>query len=126
MVEACFVLPVRWLRSGFAGVFWAGFVIMALSSMTKSQAPSAMRRLRFAVVVLVSQLLLIGLALAWAVHMVIIAVHGRVYFVEDNLAILWVEIVVTAAIIIFGIGVFGMQLRRLGERRAGDRGSQRR
>jgi len=79
-----------------------------------------MRRLRFAVIVLSSQLLLIALAAAWSVHMIIIALNGEVYFVEDNPFILGAEVAVTLLISAFGVIVFGMQLRRLGERRGGD------
>jgi hypothetical protein len=44
------------------------------------------------VAVLVSQLLLVALALAWAIHMIIVAANGMVYFVEGNVAVLWLEI----------------------------------
>ncbi len=70
---------------------------------------------------MVSQLMLIALALAWAVHMVLVAANGRVYFVEDNALILWLEIGLTVVICLFGAAVFIMQLRRLGERRSTDR-----
>ena len=88
--------------------------------MNRSTTPAPIRRLRFAIIVLVSQLLLIALALAWAVHMIIIAAKGRVYFVENNPVVLWLEIIVTILIFVFGTAVFAMQLRRLGERRRGD------
>jgi len=73
--------------------------------------------------VLVSQLLLIALALAWAVHMALIAANGSVYFVENNLLVLWLEIALTVSICIFGAAVFVMQLRRLSERRKSDEGT---
>jgi hypothetical protein len=60
------------------------------------------RRVRFAIVVLASQLLLVALAAVALVQMILIATNGRVSLAEDNLA------------------VFGIQLRRLGERRRGD------
>ncbi|MHC4180041.1 MAG: hypothetical protein ACYSWU_21260 [Planctomycetota bacterium] len=82
--------------------------------------PSWRRRLRFAVVVVISQMLLIALALAWLVHMIIIAVKGAVFFVEQNPAILWTEIIATVFIIAFAGWVFAGQLRRLGERRGSD------
>ena len=69
---------------------------------------------------LVSQLLLIALAIAWAVHMALIAANGSVYFVEDNLLVLWLEIALTVGICTFGTAVFIMQLRRLSERRRSD------
>ncbi len=73
--------------------------------------------MRFAIVVLVSQLLLIAMAIAWVVHMVIIAVHDSAYFVETNPIILWGEIAATVLITLFAVGVFAIQLSRLGERR---------
>jgi len=78
------------------------------------------RRLRFALVVLVSQLLLIALAIAWLVHMVIIAVNGSIYFVEKNPLILWGEITAIVLITLFAIRVFALQIVRLGERRRSD------
>ncbi len=53
------------------------------------------RRLRFSVLVLLSQLLLIALAFAWLVHMVTIAICGSAYFVENNPVILWAEILIS-------------------------------
>jgi hypothetical protein len=88
--------------------------------MNKPVRTSPLRRLRFALVVLVSQLLLIALAVAWAIHMIIIAAKGRVLFVENNPFILWLEIIGSLLIIVFGTVVFAMQLRRLGERRRGE------
>ncbi len=75
------------------------------------------RRLKFAVVILVSQLLLIALAIAWVVHMVIIAVNGAAYFVETNPFIMWGEVIATVLITLFAIGVFALQIVRLSERR---------
>ena len=84
-------------------------------------APPLRRRLRFAVVVVISQLLLIALAIAWLIHMIIIAAEGSVHFVERNPLILWIEVAATILIIIFATGVFIVQLQRLGERRQGER-----
>jgi hypothetical protein len=70
--------------------------------------------------VLVSQLLLIAMAIAWVVHMALIAKNGAVYFVEKNPMILWVEISVTALITLFATAVFAIEIYRLGERRKGD------
>jgi ABC-type nickel/cobalt efflux system permease component RcnA len=78
------------------------------------------RRLRFAIVVIVSQLLMIAMAVAWTVHMVIIAANGSVYFEEPNTAVLWLEIAMTVSISIFGAVVLVAQLRRLRERRRSD------
>ena len=82
--------------------------------------PSPIRRMRFTILVLVSQLLLIALALAWAIHMTIIAANGSVHFIENNPVILWVEIIASVLISLFGTGVFAVQLYRLGERRSSD------
>jgi len=86
----------------------------------KNDGSSLRRRLRFAILVVISQLLLIALAIAWLVHMIIIAVNGSIYFVERNPFVLWTEIAMTILIILFASGVFITQLRRLGERRQGD------
>jgi ABC-type nickel/cobalt efflux system permease component RcnA len=78
------------------------------------------RRLRFAVVGVISQLLLIALAIAWLIFMLIIAVNGSVYFVERNLIVRWLEVAAVVLIILFATGVFIAQLKRLGERRRDD------
>ena len=76
--------------------------------------------MRFAVLVVISQLLLIALATAWLIFMIIIAVEGSVHFVERNPFILWIEVAATILIILFAVGVFVAQLKRLGERRRDD------
>ena len=78
------------------------------------------RRVRFAIVVLASQLLLIAMATAWIIHMVLIAKSGHVYFVEENPVVLYVEIAATVVITLFAIVVFVIQYKRLRERRKGD------
>jgi hypothetical protein len=70
--------------------------------------------------VLISQLLLIALAIAWVIHMVLIAKDGAVYFVEGNSTILWAEIGITTLITLFATAVFAIEVYRLGERRKGD------
>lgn len=72
------------------------------------------RRPAFEVLVLASQLLLMALAVAWCVHMVIIASNGRVYFTEPSSSILLGEIIATVLIALFAGVVFFMQFRRLG------------
>jgi len=79
------------------------------------------RRVRFALVILASQVLLIALAVTWIVQMIVIAVNGSVMFIESNRAILISEIVLSVIICLFGIWVFVVQFKRLGERRRGDR-----
>ncbi len=81
------------------------------------------RRLKFTSVVLISQMLLIALAIAWLVHMVVIATYGSVYFIERDSFILWAEISASAIIMIFAIYVLAIQIHRLGERRGTDRDS---
>jgi protein-S-isoprenylcysteine O-methyltransferase Ste14 len=84
------------------------------------------RRVRFAIIVLASQLLLIALAVVMLVQMILIAVHGLVQFVENNQAILIIEIILTTLITFFGIFVSIVQLRRLGENRSSDSRENRR
>jgi len=67
-----------------------------------------------------SQLLLIALGIAWIVHMVLIAKNGKIYFIEENPAILLAEIAGTVLITLFATAVFAIQIYRLGERRRGD------
>jgi ABC-type nickel/cobalt efflux system permease component RcnA len=88
--------------------------------------PPMARRLRLAVIILISQMLLIALAISWLVHMTIIAVDGSVYFIEDNRLILFSEIAASCLITLFGLWVLVLQLQRLGERRATDRVGERR
>ena len=75
------------------------------------------RRLAFGTLILISQMLLIALAIAWIIHMLIIAVNGSVYFEERNPFILWGEIAIIALITLFAIYVIITQIHRLGERR---------
>lgn len=79
------------------------------------------RRLRFSTLVVITQMLLVALAIAWLVHMLTIALAGSVYFIENNPFILWAEIVVSILITLFAIFVLIIQIQRLGERRDTDR-----
>lgn len=79
------------------------------------------RRLRFSTLILISQALLISLAIAWLVHMSIIALCGAIYFIERDPFILWAEISAAVLITLFAIYVLAIQIRRLGERRGTDR-----
>jgi hypothetical protein len=79
------------------------------------------RRLRFSLLILLSQVLLIALAISWLVHMITIAVAGSVYFVENNPLILWTEITVSILITSFAIYILIVQVQKLGERRTNDR-----
>jgi ABC-type nickel/cobalt efflux system permease component RcnA len=82
---------------------------------------SMRRRLRFSTLIVITQMLLIALAVTWLLHMVTIAIYGSVYFVENNPFILWAEITASLLITIFAIFVLALQIRRLGERRRSDR-----
>ncbi len=79
------------------------------------------RRLNFMLLVVVSQMLLIALAVAWLIHMFLIALNGSLYFIENNAFILWAEITSATLITTLAIMVLAMQIRRLGERRLGER-----
>ncbi len=78
------------------------------------------RRVRFAIVILVSQLLLIAMAVSWVIHGVLIAQNGRVSFIETNPWILYGEIAATVLITLFALSVFIIQYRRLKEKRRDD------
>lgn len=79
------------------------------------------RRLRFSLLILLSQMLLIALAISWLVHMITIAISGSAYFVENNPLILWAEITISVFITLFAIYILAVQIQRLGERRGADR-----
>lgn len=66
-------------------------------------------------------MLLIALAIAWLVHMIVIAVYGAVYFIEREPLVLWIEICASLLITLFAIFVLTVQIKRLGERRRNDR-----
>ena len=79
------------------------------------------RRVRFAIIILASQLFLTALAVVMLVQMFFIAINGVVQFSENNQAVLILEIILTTLITLFSISVFVIQLRRLGENRNSDR-----
>jgi hypothetical protein len=74
----------------------------------------------------VSQILLVALAISWLIHMLIIAAEGSVYFIENNPAILWSEIIVSILITLFAAYILILQIRKLGERRSTDERRERR
>jgi uncharacterized membrane protein YagU involved in acid resistance len=78
------------------------------------------RRVKSTAYNIISQALLVALAISWAVHMVIIAVKGSVYFVENNPYILWSEIIGSVLIVVFAVLMLSNQIQRLGERRRSD------
>jgi hypothetical protein len=83
------------------------------------------RRVKSTAYIIISQTLLIALAIAWLIHMVLIAINGSVYFVEDNQYILWAEILGSALIAVFALVMLTTQIQKLGERRKTDRGGYR-
>jgi hypothetical protein len=83
------------------------------------------RRVRFAIMVIASQLLLMALAIVMLIQMLLIAFYGFVQFVEGNQALLIFEIILVILITSFGISVFIVQLRRLRERRNSDQRERR-
>ena len=82
--------------------------------------PSVRRRLRFATFVIISQMLLVALALACLIQVLLILANGSVYLIERNPSILWGEITATVLIILIATCVLVMQIQRLGERRRAD------
>ena len=84
------------------------------------------RRVKSTAYVIISQALLVALAISWVIHMGIIAANGSVYFVENNRFILWAEITGSVLIIIYAIFILVTQIQRLGERRRTDRNEDRR
>jgi uncharacterized membrane protein YbhN (UPF0104 family) len=89
--------------------------------MTMENNLSMRRRLKSTLFVVISQALLIALATSWLIHMVIIAVDGAAYFVENNHFILWAEIIGSVLITVFAIFILVSQIHRLSERRNTDR-----
>ena len=83
--------------------------------------PINTRRLRFTILVLISQVLLIALAIAWLAYMIVVAANGSIYFIETSLLVLWAEISLVAVITLFATAVFSLEIYRLGERRKADR-----
>ena len=57
--------------------------------------------------------LLIAMAIAWCFHMVLIARHGEIYFIESNPVVLYGEIAATVLITLFAVTVFAYQCKRL-------------
>ena len=78
------------------------------------------RRLKFTILVLVSQLLLIVLAIAWGIHLTAMALRGGVLSIETNPWILYGEIIATVFILMFAIVVVVFEFKRIMARRLGD------
>ena len=60
------------------------------------------------------------MAIAWCIHMVLIARHGEIYFIEPNPVVLYGEIAATVLITLFAVTIFTLQFKRLGEKRRHD------
>lgn len=73
-----------------------------------------MNNLRLSISVLVSQILVIGLSVAWFIHAIIVKINHTVYFVEPNFAILYLEIFTTMLIALYGIVFLFLQLKEYG------------
>ncbi len=86
----------------------------------KTSSVVSSRRLRFAVIVVVSQLLLIALAIAWGILLILIAQRGGVLSIETNPWILYGELVSTVFIIIFAVVVVFFEFKRMLARRQSD------
>ena len=71
-------------------------------------------------IVVVSQLLLIGLAIAWGIQLILIALKGVVLSIETNPWILYGEIVATVFIILFAMVVVVFEFKRMMARRQSD------
>ena len=78
------------------------------------------RRIRFILVVLASQLLLLALALGWGIYLIQIARHGGVYSIETNSWLLYGEIIATVLIILFAIVVIFLEFGRMTAKRQSD------
>lgn len=80
------------------------------------------RRIRFSLAVIISQTLLIALAVAWGIYLVVISQNGgSIISTETNKVILYGEIIATGLIIVFSIVVIFMEVNRLFARRHDDR-----
>jgi hypothetical protein len=75
------------------------------------------RRLKFTTLIMINQMMLIALAIAWIIHMSLIAANGSVFFEERNALVLWGEISAMVIITVFAIYVLAVQVQRLGESR---------
>ncbi|MFC1866463.1 hypothetical protein ACFLYB_07135 [Chloroflexota bacterium] len=82
------------------------------------------RRLRFSLIILISQLLLVALAIGWGVNLILIAQHGGLYSIETNPLILYGEIVATVLIILFAFFVIYLEIVRMRSKRQRENDNQ--
>ena len=82
------------------------------------------RRLRFSLIILVSQMLLAALAIGWGVNLILIAQYGGLYSIETNPLILYGEIAATVLIIFFAFFVIYLEIVRMRSRRRSGRDTQ--
>lgn len=87
------------------------------------QSIRSRRRLRFSLIILVSQLLLVALAIGWGIILILIAQHGGVYSIEANPLVLYSEIVAIFLIILFAFFVIYLEVIRMRSRRRTERDS---
>ena len=88
----------------------------------KSDDPRFKRRLRFSLIVIVSQMLLIALAVGWGLYLILISKNGgSIISAETNRPILYGEIIATGLIVVLAFVVIVMELKRLTAKRSEDR-----
>ena len=78
------------------------------------------RRIRFSLIILVSQMLLIAMSIGWGVNLILIAQNGGYYSTETNPLILYGEIAATVLIIIFAFVVIYLEIVRMKSKRRND------
>lgn len=89
---------------------------------TKPHDPRYKRRLRFSIVIIVSQMLLIALSVAWGIYLTLISLNGgSIVSSETNRFILYGEIIATGLIVVFAVTVVFIELKRMLARRSSDR-----
>jgi hypothetical protein len=84
--------------------------------------PRYKRRVRFSLVIIVSQMLLIALSVAWGIYLTVISQNGgTIISTETNKLILYSEIISTGLIVIFAVVVISLELKRMLTKRRDDR-----
>ena len=79
------------------------------------------RRLRFGVVVLAAQLLLLAMAVAWCVQLTLIAVRGEICLTETIARIQYGQTVAAVLVVVLAVFVLVIRHGRLTEKRINDR-----
>ena len=86
----------------------------------KSQSGIYHRRLRYSLLITISQMLLIAMAICWGIHLVLIAQNGGVFAIEKNPFVLYGEIVATVFIVAFAVLIILLEFMRMRSRRRSD------